>query len=190
MIEMHNNDPMCVVTGSSTHNERIERLWRDVHRSILLFADTFRQMETEGALDPLNEVDMFSLHYVFLPRISRCLSDFQESWNNHSLSSEGNMTPYQLFAEGIKSATELNILTSTSVECVQSGEQDEVHVMSNEPVAVHEVAFSPCTSLVLQLQQTIYPLQSSPDNGKDLYLNKIRLIGGHLLTDCVHCHTT
>ena len=25
------NDPACVLTGSSTHNERVERLWRDVY---------------------------------------------------------------------------------------------------------------------------------------------------------------
>ena len=31
MLDSHNVDPMCIVTCSSTHNERIERLWRDVH---------------------------------------------------------------------------------------------------------------------------------------------------------------
>lgn len=29
MLSIH-NDPACVITGSSTHNERIERMWRDV----------------------------------------------------------------------------------------------------------------------------------------------------------------
>ena len=31
MIASHKNDIACVVTGSSFHNERVERLWRDVH---------------------------------------------------------------------------------------------------------------------------------------------------------------
>ena len=32
----------CVTTGSSTHNERIERLWRDVHHSVIItFLDAF-----------------------------------------------------------------------------------------------------------------------------------------------------
>jgi hypothetical protein len=35
MLASHNNDLSCVVTGSSTHNERVERLWRDVHRKSL-----------------------------------------------------------------------------------------------------------------------------------------------------------
>lgn len=33
MIEQHRSD-RAVVVGSSTHNERIERLWRDVHRCV------------------------------------------------------------------------------------------------------------------------------------------------------------
>ncbi len=64
MLSNHNGDPSCVVTGSSTHNERIERLWRDVHRCVIHFADTFRYLESEELLDTLNEVDLFSLHYV------------------------------------------------------------------------------------------------------------------------------
>ena len=34
MIIAHGGDISCVLTGSSMHNERIERLWRDVHRSV------------------------------------------------------------------------------------------------------------------------------------------------------------
>ena len=41
MLDSHNGDPLCVLTGSSTHNERIERLWRDVHRCVVHFADIF-----------------------------------------------------------------------------------------------------------------------------------------------------
>ena len=33
MIEQHSSES-SVITGSSTHNERIERLWRDVTRSV------------------------------------------------------------------------------------------------------------------------------------------------------------
>ena len=34
MLTAYNNDTSRVITGSSTHNERIERLWRDVHRRV------------------------------------------------------------------------------------------------------------------------------------------------------------
>ena len=65
------------------------------------YADTFRNLESEDLLDPLNEVDLYCLHYIFLPCINKSISEFQESWNHHALSSEGSMTPYQLFFEGL-----------------------------------------------------------------------------------------
>lgn len=86
MISSHNGDTSRVITGRSTHNERIERLWRDVHRCVTTrFSDIFRSLESEGNLDALNEVDLFRLHYVYLPQLCKALSEFQESWNNHQL---------------------------------------------------------------------------------------------------------
>ena len=102
MISEHNGDTSCVITDSSVHNERVERLWRDVHRCIAsTFADLFHSLESEGYLDPLNEVDLFCLHHIFLPRINRSILEFRESWNQHKLSTEVNRTPYQLFLEGM-----------------------------------------------------------------------------------------
>ena len=76
MIDQHGTES-AVVVGSSTHNERIERLWRDVHRCVsVLFGDLFRRMEEEGILGCLNELDMFCLHTVFLPRINAALDSF------------------------------------------------------------------------------------------------------------------
>ena len=103
MIEQHQTES-AVITGSSTHNERIERLWRDVFRSVSsVFFDIFSNLESRGQLDPLNEVDLFCLHWVYVPRVNHCLQQFTQSWNNHPLSTERNRTPNQLFVEGILS---------------------------------------------------------------------------------------
>ena len=89
-------DSSCVLTGNSVHNERIERLWRDVTRCVSrFFITTFYELEAEGVLNPDNEIDIFCLQVVFLPRINKCLIEFQGSWNNHPLSTEGNMSPLQ-----------------------------------------------------------------------------------------------
>ncbi len=46
MILCHGNDTSYVITGSSVHNERVERLWRDVHRCVLsMFGDLFCCLE-------------------------------------------------------------------------------------------------------------------------------------------------
>ena len=101
MVEQHASES-AVITGSSTHNERIESLWRDVTRSVgSVYYETFQQLEASGQLDPLNEVDIFCLHWVYLPRLNDSLQQFIESWNNHSLCSEHSRTPNQLFIEGI-----------------------------------------------------------------------------------------
>ena len=52
------NDPSRVLTGRSTHNERIERLWRDVTQCVSSsFIETIHALEAEGVLDPVNEMD-------------------------------------------------------------------------------------------------------------------------------------
>ena len=47
MIEEHESDE-CIIVGSSTHNVCIERLWRDVHRFVIIvYGNLFREMEAE-----------------------------------------------------------------------------------------------------------------------------------------------
>lgn len=44
---------------------------------------------------------LFALH---IPRINKCITEFKETWKNYALSSEGNMSPYQLFTVGLLGA--------------------------------------------------------------------------------------
>ena len=48
----------------------------------------FDEMEKGGILDPLNELHLFCLHYIFLPRINKSLKEFVEQMNQRPVSTD------------------------------------------------------------------------------------------------------
>ena len=68
------------ITGRSVHNQRIERFWRDLYSScIALYHMLFWSLEDSELLDVDNPVDLYCLHYIFVPQINRLLDSFHES---------------------------------------------------------------------------------------------------------------
>ena len=77
------------IAGRFVHNQQIERLWRDLFLSCTcLFYQLFYFMEANGNLDIDNEIHIFCLHYVFIPRVNASLCHFIEAWNNHTIPGE------------------------------------------------------------------------------------------------------
>ena len=77
MLETRELNRKSVITGSSVHNTWIEQLWREVRRvAIHQFIALFNYLEDEGLLDPMDNVHLFALHYVYLGWINKCLSEF------------------------------------------------------------------------------------------------------------------
>ena len=184
MVEQH-SDSSAVLTGSSTHNERIERLWRDVFRCVgSVYYDVFRELEDEGSLDPLNAVDMYCLHYIFVPRVNEALSTFMDSWNNHAVSTARNLTPNQLFVQGaIEYGMTPNMVLPSNPLAVQATRAptpgDTVNVPSNR--------YLPCVYLKQQLCTQVNPLSNSDCLGSDLYRRSVHIVGQHLANGCQVC---
>lgn len=97
------------IPGKSTHNQRIERLWRDLFRGcVIFFYDLFYKMEDEMILNMDNEIHLFCLHYVFLPRLNYAIKQFMEAWNLHPLSSCNSLSPIQLWIAGLSRCSNMD----------------------------------------------------------------------------------
>jgi hypothetical protein len=95
-------DQASVITGRSVHNQRIERLWRDVATQVTeQFYILFYQLEDDGVLNIADDVHLYALQFVFLPKINDCMNNFRHAWNSHRLRTEENKTPQQLWISGM-----------------------------------------------------------------------------------------
>ncbi|XP_066932125.1 uncharacterized protein [Clytia hemisphaerica] len=92
------------ISGRSVHNQRIERLWRDVYTKVVeKYYKIFYHMEDHGILDLENPIHLYALQYTYLPRIQSDLDTWRNAHNCHRIRTENNKTPMQLWiAESIR----------------------------------------------------------------------------------------
>ncbi|SGZ04460.1 BQ5605_C032g11065 [Microbotryum silenes-dioicae] len=87
--------------GTSPHNQRIERFWRDLKKSVLnAWLHRFRHLEDEHGLNIELSRHVWLLEFLFLDDINKDLAWCQDVWNNHKLRTEQRSTPNQLFWSG------------------------------------------------------------------------------------------
>lgn len=135
---------------------QVERAHRDVCAGVLCFyAMLFDEMEKGGILDPLNELHLFCLHYIFLPRINKSLKEFVEQMNQRPVSTEHNMSPLQLWTSGMLQNINSQHTALTEDEMGQYGiDTDESVTVSDEDYQVH---IDPPTFMLTEEQRMQLP---------------------------------
>ncbi|MCG8625591.1 MAG: hypothetical protein MJE68_26775 [Proteobacteria bacterium] len=125
-------------------------------------------------MDPLNEMHLFALHYVYLPRINRALKIFEEGWNDHGIRTAEHNSPRQLFVQG---CLHLHLSGLTAMDIFeQVGESygidpDEITPSGTEVegVNVPELRIHISQDDFTDLQHQFNPLSASDNYGIDMY---------------------
>lgn len=179
-----------IITGPSVHNQRIERLWRDLFAScVYIYYCVFYFLEESGDLDVSDNVDLFSLHYVFLPRMNQHLHIFASSWNDHPIRTARNKTPNQLWIMG--SIEEERSVPNPSDDHLPLQQWDNYGIDCDGPlpegfqeegaVIIPDVP-NPLSEIDFQdLSAMISPLQDDDCYGINVYLNARQFVRERLL---------
>ena len=176
------------IRGKSVHNQRIERLWRDVFAKVLsMYHSLFYHMEINNILDIDNDIHLFALHFVFERRINRDLSVWREAYNSHKLRTEHNSTPLQLWYKGIINSSR-NMRYSATRNIFDSDDATRQQQI-DQFRATHDLIEPEDMGIIIQripppltqrqhvvLQQSIDVMALSDSQGIDIYVRVLRFI--------------
>lgn len=181
MLEKQGLNRGSIITGSSVHNCRVERSHRDVYSGVLCFyAQLFNEMEKTGILDPLNDLHLYCLHYIYLPRINISLQEFVAQMNNRPVSTEKNNSPLQLWTAGMLQNVNPPEPSLSESELDQYGFDPEGLVPVED--VDYQVQLNPPTCAISgeQMLQLPDPLDNDEYQGQLSYLQCVDLISSFL----------
>ena len=180
MLEHRGVDRNSMVTGSSVHNQRIERFWRDMHRCVtVLYYRLFYYLEHQNHLDPDSDVHRYALHFVYVPRINRSLTVFLDCWNYHGVRTEQNLSPHQLFTAGALQLQRRGLPALDFFEVMDDlygVEYESAAAQDDYTVQVPPNRFELSEEHLSQLRHLVDPLAQSSNFGIELYLQVLAFI--------------
>lgn len=173
-----------IITGTSVHNQRIERLWRDVNRIVVSrFLNIFLYLERNGLFCSTSEVQLYCLQLVYLDLINQALDEFTAEWNNHPVTTEANFSPQQLWVSGMVTLQHSNY---TAVQDVLGAtgdystygidEEGPVPQAEEYSVRVQQSALNLSADQLQIIQNTINEFRGESHNGTVSYLMALEII--------------
>ena len=132
-----------VIAGLSTHNQRIERLWRDVRQNVTcIFSDVFYYMERNSLADLYNRIHVWAIRFIYCPRINQALLEFEAQWNNHPLRTENNRSPNMVWMQGLLRSDNQRYLNDDTNN-LNDKETPLPELQTNNNVQIPELNFLP-----------------------------------------------
>ncbi len=163
-----------------THNQRVERLWRDIYEGVLgLYYRLFYFMEDQHILNPLNDIHLAALHHVFLPKINNQLEVWKQAWSTHRIRTTRS-SPLRMWVAGqLQNPMGIELTIDEIDNYGADGNIDDSTEDNERPI------FYPPSFVVPEACQHILDNEapatgSSTNFGIDIYLSALNIIQNFL----------